>query len=251
MGRRRALVVSQMNGRIDILKEHNISSNSLSRSCGSLRTWASLWLKRTEFLGLNFSINHRKLLIFHWSFSNQSKARLRTITHMKNTPSKVSYTPVPPLLHQNFICMLEWWDAEATGLSFVCFVTINPHLLSANRVDYGLYLFHTLSNFTPPLPVRFQHQHHPNWQQRINWNNPWPGPAQRPPPAGFRSPWWGGDIGLAYRVSLCFGSVRSNQYLVKIGFKVDSVLFSVCFNLNPCVVPKDWFWGFIDLCEGV
>ena len=31
--------------------------------------------------------------------------------------------------------------AEATGLGFVCFVVINPRVLSANRVDFGLSCF--------------------------------------------------------------------------------------------------------------
>ena len=38
--------------------------------------------------------------------------------------------------------------AEATGLGFVCYVVINPHVLSASRVDLG-FLFHKFSNFTP------------------------------------------------------------------------------------------------------
>ena len=29
--------------------------------------------------------------------------------------------------------------AEATGLGFVCFVVINPCVLLANRVDFGLF----------------------------------------------------------------------------------------------------------------
>ena len=29
--------------------------------------------------------------------------------------------------------------AEATGLGFVCFVVINFRVLSANRVDFGLF----------------------------------------------------------------------------------------------------------------
>ena len=43
---------------------------------------------------------------------------------------------------------------EATGLGFVCFVVINPLVLSANRVDFGLVLFHKFSNLPPPPPVR-------------------------------------------------------------------------------------------------
>ena len=42
--------------------------------------------------------------------------------------------------------------AEVTGLSFVCFVVINPRMLSANRVDFESFYFlsHKFSNFTPP-----------------------------------------------------------------------------------------------------
>ena len=36
----------------------------------------------------------------------------------------------------------EWWDAVLQKhLGFVCFVVINPRVLSANRVDFGLFLF--------------------------------------------------------------------------------------------------------------
>ena len=42
--------------------------------------------------------------------------------------------------------------AEATGLGFVCFVVINPLMLSAaDRVDFWLFLFHWhFLRFTPP-----------------------------------------------------------------------------------------------------
>ena len=40
----------------------------------------------------------------------------------------------PPLLH--------WSVAEATGLGFVCFVFFNPHVLSANSVDFGNFCFY-------------------------------------------------------------------------------------------------------------
>ena len=35
-------------------------------------------------------------------------------------------------------------------------VVINPCVLSANRFDSGLFLFHKFSNFTPPPPLTFQ-----------------------------------------------------------------------------------------------
>mgnify|MGYP003571723502 CR=1 FL=1 len=47
--------------------------------------------------------------------------------------------------------------AEAIGLGFVCFVDINPHVLSANRVGLS-FLFHEFSNFTPPFPSMESHE---------------------------------------------------------------------------------------------
>ena len=42
------------------------------------------------------------------------------------------------------------YDAEATGLG--CYVVvINPRVLSANKVDFGFFMFH---KFPPPLPKR-------------------------------------------------------------------------------------------------
>ena len=48
---------------------------------------------------------------------------------------------------------MECGAAEATGLGFVCFVVINPRVLSANRVYFGLFsfFFFFLFNFTPFL----------------------------------------------------------------------------------------------------
>ena len=54
----------------------------------------------------------------------------------------IFYTVPPPL-------SLGSGAAEATGLGFVCFVVLNPRVLSANRVDLGLFLFHKFSIFTP------------------------------------------------------------------------------------------------------
>ena len=36
---------------------------------------------------------------------------------------------------------------------FVCLVVINPCVLSAKRVDFGLFLFHKFTKFTFPLPA--------------------------------------------------------------------------------------------------
>ena len=43
----------------------------------------------------------------------------------------------------------DWWNAS---LGFVCFVVLNPCVLSVNRVDLGFFLFFfdRFSNFTPP-----------------------------------------------------------------------------------------------------
>ena len=41
--------------------------------------------------------------------------------------------------------------AEASGLGFFCFGVINPHVLSANGVDFGFFLFYKFSN-PPPHP---------------------------------------------------------------------------------------------------
>ena len=41
--------------------------------------------------------------------------------------------------------------AEATGLGFVCFVVINLHVLSANRIDFGLFFFIYFPNSLPHL----------------------------------------------------------------------------------------------------
>ena len=38
--------------------------------------------------------------------------------------------------------------AEATGLGFVCFVVINPRVLSANGVDLGFFYFFHQSIFS-------------------------------------------------------------------------------------------------------
>ena len=82
---------------------------------------------------LNVSINLRKLSIFSQVFLNQSEALGMGVEEW------CSSLKFPP------------------GLGFVCFVVINPRVLSANRVDFGLLLlfyilYHILLNFhfTPP-----------------------------------------------------------------------------------------------------
>ena len=45
--------------------------------------------------------------------------------------------------------VMECGATEASGLGFVCFVVINPHVLSANRVDFGLFCFVSF-NLPPP-----------------------------------------------------------------------------------------------------
>ena len=69
---------------------------------------------------------------------------------------KYPFHPPPPIypniLHidNSFVFFtLEWLDAvaEATGLTFICFVVINTRVLSAKRVDFGL--FFEIFHFTP------------------------------------------------------------------------------------------------------
>ena len=77
---------------------------------------------------------------------------------------------------------LEWWwwlwiwiirhrqipsnpptPAEATGLGFVCFVVINPCVLSASRVDFGLFFPLNFPITPPPLP-RLSNIHDDGWR---------------------------------------------------------------------------------------
>ena len=49
-----------------------------------------------------------------------------------------------------FVGVMGCGAAEATGLGFVCFVVINPCVLSANRVDFGLFCFINFPIYPPP-----------------------------------------------------------------------------------------------------
>ena len=72
-----------------------------------------------------------------------------------------------------FYSPLEWCRSDWTGLGFVCFVVINPRVLSANRVDFGLFCFINFPILLPPPPPhnqglphsprtwRRRHHHHP------------------------------------------------------------------------------------------
>ena len=42
--------------------------------------------------------------------------------------------------------------AESTCLGFVCFVVINPRLLSTNRVDLGFFVSYIFKFYSPPPP---------------------------------------------------------------------------------------------------
>ena len=59
--------------------------------------------------------------------------------------SSINIDILPPPPHTPFSVSFVRWRvmgcgaAEATGLCFVCFVVINPRVLSANRVDFGLF----------------------------------------------------------------------------------------------------------------
>ena len=59
--------------------------------------------------------------------------------------------------------------AEVAGLGFVCFVVINPRVLTANKVGF---LFHKFSNLPSPLPSLEQPQ-----LMRLKSHNPLPGPS--------------------------------------------------------------------------
>ena len=100
--------------------------------------------------------------------------------------------------------------AEATGLGFVCFVVINPRVLSANKVDLGSFFFFFFFFFFfinyPILPP-----HHPQLTQySVTRNAQRVGsPCHRLPlvyhwkseesSGALDSPWWGG---LSFRLQV-------------------------------------------------
>ena len=109
---------------------------------------------------LNFSINPRKLSKFYWSFSDQSDA-----------------------LKYNILCYRSDW----LGLCLFC--SINPCVLSSNRVDLGFFfLFHKFFNFTPPPPP--ESSTFP-WDLAA-WPSPSPRPATYPLSMLTAQPWFGG-----------------------------------------------------------
>ena len=48
--------------------------------------------------------------------------------------------------------VMGYGAAEATGLGFVCFIVVNPCVLSANRVGLGLFCFIDFPILLPPPP---------------------------------------------------------------------------------------------------
>ena len=60
---------------------------------------------------------------------------------------------------------VELIPPKATGLGFVCFVVINPFVLSANRVDLGSFCFINFSILTPPPPPIHPGLQHPIHRQ--------------------------------------------------------------------------------------
>ena len=72
-----------------------------------------------------------------------------TLTH-----SGVWYSDTLP---SNHITLLnEWWDTvrhEATGLGFVCFVVVNPRVLSVNKVNFMFVFFFFVSYIFQLFPL--------------------------------------------------------------------------------------------------
>mgnify|MGYP003571725524 CR=1 FL=1 len=64
-------------------------------------------------------------------------------------------------------------DADATCLGFICFVVVNPYVLSANRVDLGFFVS-LIFQFYPPPPgtLRVCQQQPTPWAVRVRWSGP-------------------------------------------------------------------------------
>ena len=87
---------------------------------------------------MNFPIS------FRFFFLEFQIIRFVNSNFMKIFFIEISFVFTPP----------RWSDGrcgaeEATGMGFVCFVVINPCVLSANRVDFGFFCF---INFPILLP---------------------------------------------------------------------------------------------------
>ena len=114
--------------------------------------------------------------------------------------------------------------AEATGLGFVCFVVINPCVLAAKRVDFGIFLFYEFSNFTPIfIEISFV------LLQSCFWILFKIFPIYPPPPQAAYSP-YGDDETPAYTTTRGGYSAQPSGY-----GDVDSMMdnyqpYSVCFS---------------------
>ena len=56
----------------------------------------------------------------------------------------------------SFVGVMGCGAAEATGLGFVCFIVLNPRILSANGVDLGFFCFIN-GPISPPPPSLLRH----------------------------------------------------------------------------------------------
>ena len=88
---------------------------------------------------------------------------------------------------------LEWLDVVLQKRAWALF--INPHVMSANRVDFGLFVFHKFSNFTPP-PLTNSPFYSPNSLSNI---------------VGLAAPSALGDVYVDYSNCMLGGGVQTNM----------------------------------------
>mgnify|MGYP003571746643 CR=1 FL=1 len=112
-----------------------------------LKEWIISFLSRRLFPSPSPSIPLSQLQIITTIFQRKERGQL-TAEDLK----RILLMYVPPLFLFQFHPM-GCGAAEATGLGFVCFVVINPCVLSANRVDLGFFLFHKFPILLPPPPL--------------------------------------------------------------------------------------------------
>ena len=86
--------------------------------------------------------------------------------------------------------------AEATGLVFVCFIVINPCVLSADIIDLGFFLFHNFPILLPP-PSPGQKRgirSDKRGETRARGPNKWTKPWKVPTPSGCYRGWRGDTV---------------------------------------------------------